>query len=165
MARTSPNFIVILLVFAALLYVAALFVAPALASAFGGISFAADAPTVTKWEMPPFEWVDHPELVHGADAIQARNCLTEHGPKAYFIQHPDHGVHFLCSFPGEETIYTIVADLIRGTNGFRQRTGFSKAENLSSARTNLLRRQGGGNYINSSDIKYLYEQLAKKGVK
>jgi hypothetical protein len=164
MAKTFSSLFVFGFI-ATALYCLAVIALPGFAAAVGSISIPQPEVPASFWkEMPEIDWVDHAELTHPVVALQARNCLEHHGPSAFFIESEKNGsgIHFLCKYPGEKDIYTLVFDFCKKTQRFIQRTAFDKAKNISDARSALINK--GGKWIDSPRIEHLYEWLLKYGL-
>jgi hypothetical protein len=151
--------------FATAIYCLAVIALPGVAAVASSVVFPQPEIPASYWkEMPEIEWASHAELTHPVVAPQARNCLEHHGPTAYFIESEKngHGIHFLCKYPGENDVYTLVFDFCKKSQRFIQRTAFDKAKSLSDARSALIKK--GGRWIESPKIEHLYEWLLKYGL-
>jgi hypothetical protein len=160
MTRTSPAELLLWAVALFLLYVAALIVGPPVAAALGSVYIEQPEVQAAAFDLgfSPV-YMDHAPGTHQADAYQARNCMEHHGYKSFFVEKATGGIHFLCSYPGEDTVYTWVADWSKRLETFVERTAFPKSPNMSAARQSLLNKPGGGRWIGSDRLEHLYQHL------
>jgi hypothetical protein len=109
----------------------------------------------------------HADVIHGADAAQARNTCEQHGIKGVFVQRPDFRVHFLCTDPYTNTSYTWLAEWNRLLGEWEEVTAYKPLSGEYSKIVEYLKATNkipgkGGAHMNPGQ---LWEYLVKNAPK